>query len=442
MQISKIEIRNILGIDNLEFKAGKINIISGKNGVGKTSIIEAIKATLNGKVANATLLKQGAEKGESVLLLTDSTEIKRTVSDDSKLEVKNPDGKIGKPQTFVDSLVKWESVNPMNFLTAEKKKQASILLQATPMKVSESELKEAVQGIIDIPKGLSSKHALEAIEIVHKQVYEERTIQNRFAKEKGNTVLQMSQTLPQDVDPNINIELQLETFEETKTRMEVKRNQYFAEFEKERNELKEQANQENEAMIEAARKVFEAKIEEARFIRDKKYKEYENLCNQKKEEKQKAFEEKYNPLLENIGKLREAIKNMATVNETKRIIDNFKQDVESHKTKSEQLTQALSNLETLKGNLLQNLPIKGLEVIDGEIYLDKIPFERLNTAKQIKISIEIAKLLAGELNVICIDGFERLDEEATQEFIRQAEESDYQFFITKVTNDNLNIQVN
>jgi len=36
MHISKIELRNILGIDNLEFNAGKINIVSGKNGEGKT----------------------------------------------------------------------------------------------------------------------------------------------------------------------------------------------------------------------------------------------------------------------------------------------------------------------------------------------------------------------------------------------------------------------
>lgn len=431
MHISKIEIRNILGIDDLEFKAGKINIISGKNGVGKTSIIEAIKATLNGKVANATLLKQGADKGESVLLLTDSTEIKRTINGDSKLEVKNQDGKIGKPQTFIDSLVKWSSVNPIEFLTAEKKKQATILLEATPMSVSEQELKEAVNGAIEIPKGLSSKHALESIGQVHKLAYEERTVQNRFAKEKGNTVVQMSQTLPTDVDPNINIELQLENYEETKTRMEVKRNQYFAEFEKERNEQKEQANKEYEAMVE-----------EARRIRDENYLEFENLCNQKKADKQKGFEEKYNPLLENIGKLREAVKNMATVKETTRFIENMKNEVEKHKEISDSLTSALSNLEQLKVKLLQNLPIAGLEVIDGEIFLDKIPFERLNTAKQIKISIEIAKLLAGELNVICIDGFERLDEVATQEFIKQAEESDYQFFITKVTNDNLNIQVN
>lgn len=431
MLISKIEIRNILGLNNLEFKAGKINIVSGKNGEGKTSVLESIKAALNGKAANATLVKQGAEKGEVVLLLDDGTEIKRTINGDSKLEVKNPDGKIGKPQTFLDSLYDLQSLNPVEFITADKKKRTSILLEALPMKVTEDELKNAVDGVVEVPKGVSSKHALEAIELVHKQVYEERTVQNRFAKEKGNTVLQMSQTLPQDIDPNINIELQLESFEGAKTRMEVKRNQYFTEFEKERNDLKEQANKEYELMVE-----------EARRIRDEKYIELEKICDAKKEEKQKGFEEKFNPLLENIGKLREAVKNMAAVNETRKLINNLKAEVDSHKESSENLTKALTNLDNLKINLLQNLPIQGLEVIDGEIFLEKIPFDRLNTAKQITLSYEIAKLRAGDLKLICMDGIERLDEETLQEFIRQAEESEHQIFITKVTNDNLNIQVN
>ena len=85
-KIAKIRINNILGIDELEFDAGQFNQISGPNGTGKTSVLEAIKATLRGG-HDATLLRTGAEKGETVLVLDDGTEIAKRVTPASRAAV-------------------------------------------------------------------------------------------------------------------------------------------------------------------------------------------------------------------------------------------------------------------------------------------------------------------------------------------------------------------
>ena len=47
MKVAKINIKSILGIDEMEIKPGKITLVEGRNGAGKTSILEAIKAALN-----------------------------------------------------------------------------------------------------------------------------------------------------------------------------------------------------------------------------------------------------------------------------------------------------------------------------------------------------------------------------------------------------------
>ena len=68
MHIQHIKISNILGIRELEFKAGQFVEVTGRNGQGKTSLLEAIKAATQGG-HDATLLRKGAEKGEVVLVL-------------------------------------------------------------------------------------------------------------------------------------------------------------------------------------------------------------------------------------------------------------------------------------------------------------------------------------------------------------------------------------
>ena len=61
LRIAHLKISNILGIDELEFSPAGFNDIRGKNGTGKTSVLEAIKAA-TGKGHDATLLRKGETK--------------------------------------------------------------------------------------------------------------------------------------------------------------------------------------------------------------------------------------------------------------------------------------------------------------------------------------------------------------------------------------------
>lgn len=121
MKISHVRISNILGIASLEFTAGKFNLITGPNGQGKTSVLEAIKSVVVGG-HDATLLRKGEDKGEVVLLLDDNTEIrKRVTSKSSPLDVIQDGGKVQRPTEIIRALTDMLSVNPVDFLAPRKR---------------------------------------------------------------------------------------------------------------------------------------------------------------------------------------------------------------------------------------------------------------------------------------------------------------------------------
>ena len=70
MKITKIKIRNILGVSEAELDGRSVEL-QGGNGTGKTSIIDAIRLALTNTVKRDVVIKKGATEGE-VLIETNS----------------------------------------------------------------------------------------------------------------------------------------------------------------------------------------------------------------------------------------------------------------------------------------------------------------------------------------------------------------------------------
>ncbi len=114
MRIPQIKLSNILGIAELEFTPEGFNEISGPNGTGKTSVLEAIKSALS-TGHDATLLRKGAEKGEAVLVLDDGTELTRTVTSDKSTNKVRRDGKnVTRPAEAIKQLTDALSLDPVD----------------------------------------------------------------------------------------------------------------------------------------------------------------------------------------------------------------------------------------------------------------------------------------------------------------------------------------
>jgi hypothetical protein len=106
------------------------------------------------------------------------------------------------------------------------------------------------------------------------------------------------------------------------------------------------------------------------------------------------------------------------------------------KLESDKLTQALEGLEHLKEELTATLPIRGLEIRDGELYLDGIKFSRWNEARRVVTAIELAKLSSGNYGLVVMDGLERLNGETFEAFANHLMTDDTcQYAVTRISDD-------
>lgn len=420
MRINQIKLLNVLGIKQLEFNAGQFTEISGKNGRGKTSVIEAIKSALKGG-NDATLLHNGAKEGEIVLCFDNGIElIKRIKNGKSDLTVKDNGVKLDRPQSFIDNLYDILSVNPVEFILSDKKKRTSALLEVLPVKIGSEKLLDILMDKKEYLVNDTSNNAFDVLSAQHKVIYDSRTVNNRVIKEKQSTVKQLQESISDiDFDPQA-IESELQSAREQKLNMELKKTGYLQKINNDSDEKLEKLRQE----YEQRQKVI--------------YSEKENLT----EKLNNDFSEKYQPLNDKISRLQEQMKSAGSAMKTKELINQYSADISTAEKVTDYFNTVLKGIESLKEELLNNLPIKGLEIRDGEIYFNGVPFDRVNTAKQIEIAFEVAKLRAGELGIICIDGFEKFDDITYQLFVETAINSGLQIIGTKVTNDELTISTN
>jgi hypothetical protein len=97
------------------------------------------------------------------------------------------------------------------------------------------------------------------------------------------------------------------------------------------------------------------------------------------------------------------------------------------------LDNAVKNLDELKRRKLETLPIAGVEVRDGQIFVDGLNFEtQLNTARQYLLSAQIAALTAKEWPFLVVDNIEAMDEANRREFIEGLAASGYQAVVAVV----------
>lgn len=437
MKVTHIKISNILGVADFELSPGSFNEISGPNGAGKTSVLEAIRSVITGG-HDATLLRKGEEKGEVVLVLDDGTEIRKRITDRaSPVDVTQGGKKISRPADLIKSLTDTLSANPVDFLRASKKDRVKVLLEAMPIEVDESRL----SGIAGIPVASApGVHALALIQSVHKQLYDERTGTNRAIKEKQSTINQLQLALPDAPDGVSGSE------DELQAKLEEANGAKEAELTRIREKLDGIVNK-NRAQIDAIRAETQAKIDEIKAEAAAKVdaivaaeRDIEQKANAQREKAIARHTDQVTPIKQALELIRTDRSNAAKRQQALATIKTMQAELADLESDAESVNEALAGVEQYKADLLSSLPIPGLEVVDGEIMRNGVPFDRLNTAQQVDIAVEIAKLRAGELGLVCVDGAELLDSQAFEEFKTKSLASGLQLFVTRVSDGEFGVK--
>lgn len=436
MKIAHLKISNILGIAELEFTPAGFTEISGPNGSGKTSVLESVKAAI-GSGHDATLVRKGEEKGEIVVVFDNDDQIrKRVTASKSVTEFTQGGVKVQKPSEAIKALTDMMSINPIDFLKAPKKDRVRVLLETMPLEADT----EHLQKISGIPvKAQPGVHALEVISVVHKTVYDDRTGTNRAVKEKEATINQMQLALPEapagvegtEDEIIAQVAAATEAKDAELTRVQTKLDGIKAQSQQTIDQIRADAQAKIDAIKAEASAAADA--EKAALA------EIESKAAQQRERTIAKFTEQVAPHQQALAIIKANRENVAKREQGLATVKKLEEELADLVKDAERQTKALADIEAYKSQLLNGLPIPGLVVRDGEIYRNDIHFDRLNTAQQVDIAVEIAKLRAGDLGVICVDGLELLDPDAFEEFKQRALDSGLQLFVTRVSAEDFSV---
>jgi DNA repair exonuclease SbcCD ATPase subunit len=466
MRIAHVTIKNIMGLRELEFQPGSFTEITGQNGTSKTSVLEAIKSVFKGG-HDATLLRDGAEQGEVVLVLDDGTEITKTVRPHtSDVKIKRDGRILPRPTDLIKELVDRLSNNPIAFLTAKKEDRVSVFLQSVPLTVDIERL-SFISGV-KVPPLAEGVHAYQILDHVYQQVFDDRHDTNLAIDEKKKTIKQLREAMPEAPPGVIGGETELEA---QLTALDAKKDTDLGEVHNKLSTFTNGVNAQiaklttdHDVIIQKSTDGFDEQIAALQ-------KKIDELRNEKAEklatmrgEKNRAIKEQQGRIISVTGKandkrvllrqehqearapietqlaLLRANRNLAAKREqTQETLETLEAEVEALQQDVARQEKALIDIKAYRSEVLANLPIPGLEVREGEIYRNNVVFDRLNHAQRIDIAVAIAELRAGDLGVVCVDGIEALDNDSFAAFKERTAPLPLQFFVSRVANTPFNI---
>ena len=129
MRITKIKIKNLFGISETELDGRNIEL-SGSNGTGKTSVIDAIRYALTNQSDRDYIIRNGEKEGEILIEAGAGLYInrkKRTDKADYK-SVKEAGREIGSPESMLKTLFTPLQLNPVEFTQMTKAEQNRVIL--------------------------------------------------------------------------------------------------------------------------------------------------------------------------------------------------------------------------------------------------------------------------------------------------------------------------
>ena len=412
MNITNLKIHNFIGIEETSIDPKKLNIIAGKNGRGKTSIIEAIKAAFRG--AGQDKIRVGATKAE-IFLSTDELEIKRTITEKgTSVTVKRDDKILPKPQTFLDGIIGDFSFEPVKFFAMDATEQTEYLLKAIPVTATVEQLGKWSGGLVGGLEQYAKRHGLEAVGELTEVLYQERAAANATVKRMAAAAAELKARIPAGAKPVDMAELATLTEAISNARAEQQRLDSTGQ----RIETLNADIGEIEAQIVA--------------LTEK--------ANAKRQEVERLQAELMNIQVVDVAplqaRLQELQKCQAAARDIGRLEDLRNEYRESHK-RAEALDKAVKTLQKdAPAELMAaaNMPVEGLAFADGGFTLNGVPIQNLSTSEKARLAVAVTRNLnAGyEVKAICLDGFESLDGDTQKAFLEQAGADDFQYFITKV----------
>lgn len=468
MKIAKIKIKNLFGISQYEAD-GKSVELDGKNGTGKTSVIDAIRYALTNASDREYIIKNGETEGEIYIEMDTGLSINRkarTAMTDYK-SVKQNGNTVPSPEAFLKSIFTQLQLSPMEFIAMDKKTQNATILNMIEYDWNLETIKGWFGEIVpDVDYEQNILSVLNDIQAENGHYFMTRQDINRDIRAKRAVIEDIGKSLPIDYDgarweeTNLSelymqiekIRKENETIEKAK-RLKDNHDNKIRGFQADK-EVKlaaldrEMTRQENEIDTELSSlreriKYLEEKKSGLASVKADKAKviesEYEAAVA-KYEAEQASYadhvDKELQPVDELLAKATETEKMKAHVNEWRRML-SIQKEVEELQAESSKLTEKIELARTLPGTILETatIPIDGLTVKDGLPLINGLPVSNLSEGEKLDLCIDVAIQNPAGLQIILIDGIEKLSEANRSRLYEKCRKKGLQFIATRTTND-------
>lgn len=475
MKISKLKIENLYGIEQLELD-GKSVELTGSNGVGKSSVLDAIRLALTNNSKRKYVVKNGQTEGRIFVKLDDGITIdrkKRTDKSDYK-SIKDENGnEINSPEAFLKDIFTPLQLEPVEFLSMSEQEQNRILLNLIEFNKDKAEFIKEKFG--EIPNWVDYNESileiLNQIQAKEGRYYQDREEINRNIKNALAIATDIAKDIPKDYEidkwRNYTLSERYEALNKMKEYNDkVERaiaykenynntvNGYKGEYDSNIADINTRKNNEKTS-IENTIKEYETKIIELKKDLenlDNKYKVYETELKGTFDSKVAKLEENIKianewadkpkmetETIENELKIAEEMK--GHINEYDRMTEML-QNAEKLKEQSEALTNKIELARNLPGQILKevNIPVKNLTVENGIPLVNGLPVGNLSEGEKLQLCVDVTLSDKNNLKLILIDGTEKLSEENRKKLYEICKEKGLTVIATRTTdNPELNI---
>ena len=395
VKINSLEFENVKRIKAVALTPAQngLTVIGGKNGQGKTSVLDTLAWVLGGesyKPSEAT--RQGSVIPPDLKVKLSNGLIVERKGKNSTLKVTDPSGSKG-GQQILNQFVEQLAINLPKFLNQSSKEKANTLLK--------------IIGVGDKLYELENKE---------KSIYDQRTAIGRIADQKKKFASEMTTYEGVPLEPLSAADLiqQQQTILAKNGENQRLRNK-VAELTTEKNRLwaKVESLKEELQKYETAYAQITLDVETA-------CKSAEQLQDESTEELQKNIAD-----IDAIN-----IKVRANLDKEKAEID-----AEGYKKQYDTMSGEIEQLREQKMSLLKsaNLPLPGLSVEDGELTYNGFKWDAMSGADQLKVSTAIVRKLNPECGFVLLDKLEQMDVDTLNEFGAWLEAEGLQAIATRVS---------
>ena len=466
MKTTKIKIRNLFGITETELDGRSVELTGG-NGVGKTSVIDALRYALTNKSDRNIIVRQGEKEGE-ILIETDTglsiDRKKRTEQSDYK-SVKENGREIMAPENFLKQLFTPLQLDPVAFTLMDEKSKNRAILDLIEFDWDLNFINEKFgevpswvnyeQNILEVLSDMQSENG---------EWFKERQNVNRDIRNKQAFIEDIAKDIPENYQAEKweNYDLggaykKLEQMKEINSRIE-RAKLFRSSYDNKLRKL------EADKMIEVTSAEKAIAAEREALLADNERMKAQIKANEDKltglsgtlEDKKALAETRFESAKTKLdadmsvadeymdkqpvdcSELQEEVSVAEDMrrhlNEYKRMKD-MQNELEELKKSSDEYTRKIELARTLPGTILETakLPIEGLTVKDGIPLIHGLPVANLSEGEQLSLCVDVAISKPNGLQIILIDGTEKLSSENREKLYSKCHDKGIQFIATRTT---------